>query len=84
MAKLKRNKKSNPLEEARKALMTGISYIIPLVVAGGMILSLALIFGDAQTEGTIANEYRKFGGSILGLMVPVLAGYIAYGLESKA
>lgn len=82
MAKLRR-KKTNPFEEMRKALMTGISYIIPLVVAGGMILSLALIFGEARTEGTIAFMYRQFGGSILGLMVPILAAYIAYGLEGK-
>ena len=91
MAKIERKvKKTSGLGEVKKALMSGISYIIPLVVAGGMILSLALVFGQegsilgyARTDGTIAFKMRMFGGSILGLMVPMLAAYIAFGLEGK-
>ncbi len=71
---------------AKEALMTGISYIIPLIVAGGMIASLALmIFGvDGITEaGTIGFELNSFGQSILALMVPLLAGYMAFSLGDK-
>lgn len=69
-----------------KAVMTGVSYIIPLVVAGGMILSLALlIFGNegARIEGTVGSTWRLFGGSILGLLVPILAAYVSYSLADK-
>lgn len=78
--------KVSPLEIAKQALMTGISYIIPLIVAGGMIASLALmIFGlDGVKEvGTIGNILKVFGGDILKLMVPLLAGYMAYSLADK-
>ena len=89
MAKIQRQgaKKQGTLEQMKKGLLTGISYIIPLVVAGGMIMSLALlIFGNegARVEGTVGNTLRTFGGSILGLMVPLLSGYIAYGISDKA
>lgn len=91
MAKIQRKtKKTTGFEEVKKALMSGISYIIPLVVAGGMIMSLALVFGPegsifgyAREDGTIASQIRVFGGDILGLMVPILAAYIAFGLEGK-
>lgn len=83
-------RKQSPLvatgREIFKAVMTGVSYIIPLVVAGGMILSLALlIFGNegARIEGTVGSDWRVFGGSILGLLVPILAAYVAYSLADK-
>lgn len=89
MAKIQRQgtKKQGTFEQMKKGLLTGISYIIPLVVAGGMIMSLALlIFGNkgARVDGTVGNTLRLFGGNILALMVPLLSGYIAYGIGDKA
>lgn len=89
MAKIQRKntKKQGTFDQIKKGLLTGISYIIPLVVAGGMIMSIALlIFGNAgaRVEGTAGNTLRVFGGNILALMVPLLSGYIAYGISDKA
>lgn len=73
-------------EIAKQSLMTGISYIIPLIVAGGMIASLALMFfgtdGVSQV-GSIGNILKVFGGNIMALMIPILSGYMAYSLAEK-
>lgn len=79
--------KVSNLKVAKDALMTGISYIIPLIVAGGMIASLALMFfglDGVNIQGSVGNILKVFGGDILKLMVPLLAGYMAYSLADKA
>lgn len=73
-------------KDVYKAVMTGVSYIIPLVVSGGMVLSLSLlIWGNegARIEGSVGATWRVFGGSILGLLIPILAAYVAYSLAEK-
>lgn len=79
-------KKVNHKELIRKALMTGVSYVVPFVVAGGTIMSIALIFGGVEgvkVEGSIAYIIRQYGAAIMGLMVPIIAGYISYSLADK-
>ncbi len=69
-----------------KHLMTGVSFMLPLVVAGGLIIALSFIFGiDAfQQEGTLAAALMQIGGgAAFTLMVPVLAGYIAYSIAER-
>ncbi len=73
-------------KDVYKAVMTGVSYIIPLVVSGGMVLSLALlIWGNegARVDGSVGSIWRVFGGSILGMLIPILAAYVAYSLADK-
>jgi len=70
----------------RKALMTGVSYVVPFVVAGGTIMSLALIFGGVEgvkVEGSMAYIIRQYGAAIMSLMVPIIAGYISYSLADR-
>ncbi|BET98308.1 PTS fructose transporter subunit IIBC [Xenorhabdus taiwanensis] len=67
-------------------LMTGVSYILPMVVAGGLCIALSFVFGiEAFKEpGTLASALMQIGGgSALALMVPVLAGYIAYSITGR-
>ncbi|GAF25775.1 PTS fructose transporter subunit IIC [Neomoorella thermoacetica] len=69
-----------------KHLMTGVSYMIPFVVAGGIIIALSFIFGIEafKQEGTLAaNLMRIGGGSAFALMVPILAGYIAFSIADR-
>ncbi|WP_202077360.1 PTS fructose transporter subunit IIC [Caldalkalibacillus salinus] len=69
-----------------KHLMNGVSFMIPLVVAGGLIIALSFIFGiDAfEEEGTLPAALMDIGsGAALALMVPVLAGFIAYSIADK-
>ncbi|MEW9034057.1 MAG: fructose-specific PTS transporter subunit EIIC, partial [Planifilum fimeticola] len=70
-----------------KHLMNGVSFMIPLVVAGGLIIALSFTFGihAAEEEGSLAANLMKIGGeSAFALMVPVLAGFIAYSIADKA
>ncbi|OYD09065.1 PTS fructose transporter subunit IIC [Paludifilum halophilum] len=70
-----------------KHLMNGVSFMIPLVVAGGLIIALSFTFGihAAEQEGSLAANLMKIGAeSAFALMVPVLAGFIAYSIADKA
>lgn len=67
-------------------LMTGVSYLIPFVVAGGILIALSFVFGIEafKNEGTLAAHLMTIGGSgAFGLMVPVLAGFIAYSIADR-
>ncbi len=68
-----------------KHLMTGVSHIIPVVVAGGLCIALSFVFGihAAEVEGSIAAALMAIGGAAFTLMVPVLAGYIAYSIADR-
>lgn len=69
-----------------KHLMTGVSYMIPLVVAGGLIIALSFIFGIEafKQKGTLAANLMNIGGgAAFALMVPVLAGFIAYSIADR-
>ncbi|HEX3033048.1 MAG TPA: fructose-specific PTS transporter subunit EIIC, partial [Bacillota bacterium] len=71
---------------AYKHLMNGVSYMIPLTVAGGLIIAISFIFGIKafEQEGTLAAALMKIGGgSAFALMVPVLAAFIAYSIADK-
>ncbi|AGB79068.1 PTS system mannosylglycerate-specific IIB component, Fru family; PTS system mannosylglycerate-specific IIA component, Fru family; PTS system mannosylglycerate-specific IIC component, Fru family [Enterobacteriaceae bacterium strain FGI 57] len=77
--------------ELKQALLSGISFAVPLIVAGGTVLAVAVLLAqmfDLQhlfdQENSWLWLYRKLGGGMLGiLMVPVLAAYTAYSLADK-
>lgn len=69
-----------------KHLMTGVSHMLPLVVAGGLCIALSFVFGIEafKEQGTLAAALMKIGGaSAFALMVPVLAGYIAFSIADR-
>lgn len=70
-----------------RGLMTGISNIIPLIVAGGLMMGLLnAIFGYDATHD-VANEnlyvLYQLTSKIMSFMVPLLAAWIAYGMIGK-
>ncbi|EFY1985796.1 PTS 2-O-a-mannosyl-D-glycerate transporter subunit IIABC [Shigella flexneri] len=77
--------------ELKQALLSGISFSVPLIVAGGTVLAVAVLLSQIFGLQDLFNEenswlwmYRKLGGGLLGiLMVPVLAAYTAYSLADK-
>ncbi|EFB1644233.1 PTS 2-O-a-mannosyl-D-glycerate transporter subunit IIABC [Escherichia coli] len=77
--------------ELKQALLSGISFAVPLIVAGGTVLTVAVLLSQIFGLQDLFNEenswlwmYRKLGGGLLGiLMVPVLAAYTAYSLADK-
>jgi fructose-like PTS system EIIC or EIIBC or EIIABC component len=67
-------------------LMTGVSYMIPFVVAGGVLLALSvLLYGSAAVppKGTALYDLFNIGAAGLGLMVPILAGFIAFSMVDR-
>lgn len=72
-----------------KHLMTGVSFMLPFVVAGGLLVALAFAFGgiyafDDAHKGTFAGALFQIGGrAALALMVPALGGYIAYSIADR-
>lgn len=77
--------------ELKQALLSGISFAVPLIVAGGTVLAVAVLLAQMLDLQPLFNQenswlwlYRKLGGGMLGiLMVPVLAAYTAYSLADK-
>ncbi|MGY4113435.1 MAG: PTS 2-O-a-mannosyl-D-glycerate transporter subunit IIABC [Bacillaceae bacterium] len=85
------NEKKSFKTEIKDSILTGISYIIPVIVAGGMTLAAAVLISQAfglqevyDTEGSWLWLLRQLGGTLLGtLMVPILAAYMAYSIADK-
>lgn len=80
-----RNKSTGPY----KHLMTGVSFMLPFVTAGGLLIALAFALGgiyafDDAHKGTLAWSLFQIGAkSGFMLMVPALAGYIAYSIADR-
>ncbi|MDU5452430.1 PTS fructose transporter subunit IIBC [Pseudescherichia vulneris] len=71
---------------AYRHLLTGVSYMLPMVVAGGLCIALSFAFGIEafKTPDTLAAALMQIGGgSAFALMVPVLAGYIAFSIADR-
>ncbi len=71
---------------AYRHLLTGVSYMLPMVVAGGLCIALSFAFGinAFQQPGSLAAALMQIGGgSAFALMVPVLAGYIAFSIADR-
>lgn len=72
-----------------KHLMTGVSYMLPFVVAGGLLIAIAFALGgiyvyDDAHRGTFAQALFQIGAKNgFALMVPILAGFIAYSIADR-
>ncbi|MER8046714.1 fructose-specific PTS transporter subunit EIIC [Streptomyces sp. NPDC094032] len=74
-----------------KALMNGVSYMIPFVVVGGLLIAVSLALGGTpQAEGGLVipdgSPWKHvFDIGVIGfqLMVPILSGYIAYAIGDR-
>ncbi|WP_236175593.1 PTS fructose-like transporter subunit IIB [Pseudomonas pseudonitroreducens] len=69
-----------------KHLLTGVSFMLPMVVAGGLLIALSFVFGIEafKEQGTLAAALMQIGGdAAFKLMVPMLAGYIAWSIADR-
>lgn len=76
----------NILNDMKQALLTGVSFMLPFVTGGGILIALGFAVGGiyvGDDEGTFAYEMFEWGQTAFGLMFPVLAGYIAFSLADK-
>ncbi len=74
---------------AYRHLMTGVSFMLPFVVAGGLLIALSFALGgiyafDDAHKGTLAWSLFQIGAkSAFALIVPALSGYIAYSIADR-
>lgn len=71
-----------------KHLMNGVSNMLPLVIAGGLIIAFSFLFaftkgGVDQVEGSFGAALSTIGGASMGLMVIVLSGFISFSIAGK-
>ncbi|MDO6451556.1 PTS fructose transporter subunit IIABC [Oceanobacillus profundus] len=85
--KNERKKKENPIY---KHLMNGVSYMVPFIVVGGLLIAIALTLGGEQTPGGIVIpedsiwiQIESLGGTAFMFMVPILAGFIAVSIADR-
>ncbi|WP_086773440.1 PTS fructose transporter subunit IIABC [Streptomyces bobili] len=81
----------------RKWLMTGVSYMVPFVAAGGLLIALGFAIGgwEINKAPSVMEHFSwtqvdswgallfQIGGVAFGFLIPVLAGYIAYGMADR-
>lgn len=73
-----------------KDLMNGVSHMLPFVIGGGILIALAFLFdmnnagtADFGTGNPLSAFLKSVGGLSFGLMMPVLAGYIAMSIGDR-
>ncbi|MGW2184067.1 PTS fructose transporter subunit IIABC [Streptomyces sp. NPDC001732] len=81
----------------RTYLMSGVSYMVPFVAAGGLLIALSFAIGGYEIAGakSVADHFvwgeadswaallNQIGTAAFAFLVPVLAGYIAYGMADR-
>ena len=72
----------------RRHLMSGVSYMIPFVVAGGILLSISVAFntgsGGMPPKGTFLFDLFQLGVLGLSYLVPIFSGYVAFSIADRA
>ncbi|WP_147694208.1 PTS fructose transporter subunit IIC [Vogesella mureinivorans] len=81
--------KNSERSAAYKHLMTGVSFMLPFVVTGGLLIALGFALGGIYVyedafKGTLGWTLFNIGAKAsFALMVPILAGYIAYSIADR-
>lgn len=98
MAKFQGGGKASAGAEVKNAIMTGVSWMLPFVIAGAVLMGIARIGASAwgidniwdasheQAASIVVQALHKFdgfGGLALSLMLPVVAGYISFAVANK-
>ncbi|MGL5286474.1 MAG: PTS fructose transporter subunit IIABC [Aeromonas sp.] len=83
-------KRERSSSDLYRFLMNGVSHMIPFVVTGGLLIALSLAIGGHPTpggmqipEGSLWNQLLNVGVVAFKLMIPILAGYIAYAIGDR-
>lgn len=89
--------KQGILKEMVEAVMTGISYMIPVIVAAGLMMGIAKLaamgLGQIDNMDTLTQSGNqlyvllgyldKFGGMIFKFIYPIFAAYVAYSIADR-
>lgn len=74
-------------KEIKSALLSGVSYMLPFVVAGGILVAIGFAGGGAvavtESETGFWSRIFWWGKDAFGLMIPIFAAYVAYSIGDK-
>src|SRR5262245_25165095 len=77
------------LQKLRQHLLTGVSFAIPFIACGGILIAFGIAFvpmtptGPDFTNAPVLKLVLDIGSAAFALLLPVLAGYIAYAIAGK-
>ena len=73
-----------------KHLMNGVSHMLPFVIGGGILIALAFLFDDYSIDPSnfgkntpLAAYLKTIGEQAFGMMLPILAGFIAMSIADR-
>lgn len=77
------------LKKLRQHLLTGVSYAIPFIACGGILIAIAIAFAPMTPKGPDFSNFPRLklildiGAASFSLMLSVLAGYISYSIAGR-
>ncbi|HEX8373106.1 MAG TPA: PTS fructose transporter subunit IIC [Chthoniobacterales bacterium] len=77
------------LLKIRQHLLSGVSFAIPFIACGGILIALSIAFvpmtasGPDFTNAPLWKLVLTIGAAAFALMLPVLAGYVSYAMAGK-
>lgn len=83
------------LQQHKQYLLTGVSYVIPFIACGGILIAIALTYAfefghidakgkpDLSTAPAVIQSINTIGGTAFQLFPAVLAGFIAFGMAGR-
>lgn len=83
--------KHKGMQHVYQHLMNGVSFMVPFIVVGGLLIAIALSLGGEKTathgivvpDDSFWKPFEKIGALAFSFMVPILAGYIAMSIADK-
>ncbi len=73
-----------------KSLMTGVSYMLPFIIFGGIIIAIAFLIdmnnagnSDFGSGNDVSKWLKAIGDLSFGMMVPILGAYITFAIVGR-
>lgn len=72
------------MKKIRRALMTGVSYMLPFIVVAGFTIALSgILTSYFHVEGDFITKFNGFGWTVMGFIPPIFGAYVAYAIADK-
>jgi len=77
------------LRKHKQYLLTGVSHVVPFIACGGILVALAIAFAPMTSTGPdfsatpTLKTVLDIGSAAFAMALPVLAGYIAFGMAGR-
>ena len=77
------------LQQHKQYLLTGVSHVIPFIACGGILIASAIAFAPMTPAGPdfsgspVLRLFLDVGGVAFALALPVLAGFVAFGIAGR-